>query len=116
VGNCITTQFIQNAGNATDVRIRQNHSLDATGKTQATWINSFTGVLEHDIDIVNATSTGPGTRVNFPSLGFPGSTSGNAIVTPQAVAGTPTLTLPNASGTFVVSASAPLVANATTGN
>ncbi len=48
-------------------------------------------------------------------LGLPGSTSGLVTIQPQAVAGTPTLTLPNASGTFAVSASSPLVLNATTG-
>src|SRR4029077_10811539 len=36
-------------------------------------------------------------------------------IIPQAVAGTPTLTLPNASGTFAVSAASPLVLNTTTG-
>lgn len=49
------------------------------------------------------------------TLGFAGSTSGTATITPQVAAGTPTLTLPNASGTFAVSASAPLSLSATTG-
>lgn len=49
------------------------------------------------------------------TLGFSGTTSGTATITPQATAGTPTLTLPNASGTFAVSASSPLVLSATTG-
>jgi len=49
-------------------------------------------------------------------ISFLGSTSGTVIVTPQATAGTPTLTFPNASGTFAVSGTAPLVLSATTGN
>lgn len=49
------------------------------------------------------------------SVAFTGSGSGTATVTPQATAGTPTLTLPNASGTFAVSASSPLTLSATTG-
>jgi hypothetical protein len=49
------------------------------------------------------------------TLALAGNTSGTATITPQAAAGTPTLTLPNASGTFAVTASAPIVLNATTG-
>lgn len=45
-----------------------------------------------------------------------GSTSGTATITPQATSGSPTLTLPNASGTIAVSATVPLVLSATTGN
>lgn len=50
------------------------------------------------------------------ALSFAGATSGSALVTAQAAAGTPTLTLPNATGTFAVNASSPLVLSATTGN
>jgi len=49
------------------------------------------------------------------TIGFAGVTSGTATVTAQATAGTPTLTLPNMSGTFAVGASTPLVLSATTG-
>jgi len=49
------------------------------------------------------------------SIGLKGVTSGTATITSQAVAGTPTLTLPNTSGTLVSTASAPLSINATTG-
>jgi hypothetical protein len=49
------------------------------------------------------------------TLGFAGPTSGTVTVVPQTVAGTPTLTLPNTSGTFAVGASTPLVLSATTG-
>jgi hypothetical protein len=46
---------------------------------------------------------------------IPGSSSGTATIAAQAAAGTPTLTLPNASGTFAVSATSPLSLSATTG-
>jgi hypothetical protein len=59
------------------------------------------------------TSTGAVTATS--SLVVAGSTSGTASIAAQAAAGTPTLTLPNASGTFAVSASSPLVLSATTG-
>ena len=49
------------------------------------------------------------------TLSLAGNTSGTATIRPQATAGTPTLTLPNASGTFAVSATSPLALNATTG-
>lgn len=55
----------------------------------------------------------PGSAIG--TLGFAGNTSGTATITPQATAGSPTLTLPNTSGTFAVGASSPLVLNATTG-
>lgn len=50
------------------------------------------------------------------TLALTGNTSGTVTITPQAAAGTATLTLPNASGTFAISATAPLVLSATTGN
>jgi hypothetical protein len=63
-----------------------------------------------------------------PVLGVPGTSTGTigvagatshqrtATITPQAAAGTPTLTLPNTSGTFAVGASSPLALGTTTGN
>lgn len=56
----------------------------------------------------------PGTSSG--QLGFAGATSGTVTISPQAVAGTVSLTLPSASGTVAVSASSPLVLNATTGD
>lgn len=44
-----------------------------------------------------------------------GSSTGSVTITPQATAGSPTLTLPNTSGTLVSSAVAPLSISATTG-
>lgn len=49
------------------------------------------------------------------SITFAGVTSGGAIVSAQAAAGTPTLLLPNTSGTLASTASLPIVLNATTG-
>lgn len=49
------------------------------------------------------------------TLALAGNTSGTVTLTPQAAAGTPTLTLPNTSGTLVSTASSPLSINATTG-
>jgi hypothetical protein len=53
--------------------------------------------------------------VTSAGVGIYGSTSGTATIAAQAVAGTPTLTLPNVSGTFAVSATSPLALSATTG-
>lgn len=76
--------------------------------------------------IVNANSSGVPSSTIAPVIGVPtvstgtlglaGGTSGTATITPQAAAGTPTLTLPNASGTFAVSATSPIAVSATTGN
>lgn len=49
------------------------------------------------------------------TLALTGNTSGTVTLTPQAAAGTPTLTFPNASGTFAVSATSPITLNTTTG-
>lgn len=49
------------------------------------------------------------------TLNVNGSTSGTATIQSQAAAGTPILTLPTTSGTFAVSATAPLALNSTTG-
>jgi hypothetical protein len=49
-------------------------------------------------------------------LTLKGSGTGAATITPQAAAGTTTLTLPNASGTLADGASSPLALDATTGN
>lgn len=49
-------------------------------------------------------------------LNMVGATSGFASVRSQAIAGTPILTLPNASGTFAVSVTGPLTLSSTTGN
>ncbi len=64
--------------------------------------------------------TNKATSTNFANIssagiGVYGATSGLPHIAAQAIAGTPTLTLPNASGTFAVSASSPLSLSATTG-
>lgn len=71
-------------------------------------VNALPSALTVPVLGIPGTSTG--------TLGFGGITSGTATITPQATAGTPTLTLPNTSGTLAAGASAPLVLNATTGN
>lgn len=55
----------------------------------------------------------PGTTIG--TLTLAGNTSGSVLITPQAAAGSPTLTLPNTSGTFAASAAAPITLNTTTG-
>jgi hypothetical protein len=87
-----------------------------------------TGVLYDDADPISNTSLTPTTPtqigglnlglagVSLGTLGLSGNTSGRAVIQPQAVAGTPTLTLPNATGTLADGASSPLALNATTGN
>ncbi|HEY6341812.1 MAG TPA: hypothetical protein VIY49_09990 [Bryobacteraceae bacterium] len=65
----------------------------------------------------NTSITDNGTTVSMTEpIALTGSTSGTATIEPQAAAGTPTLTLPNTTGTFAVGASSPLSLNATTGN
>lgn len=49
------------------------------------------------------------------SLGFSGATSGTAIITAQAAAGSPTLMIGTTSGTIAASATSPLAISATTG-
>lgn len=53
--------------------------------------------------------------LSLSTLTVNGSSTGAALITAQSAAGTPTLTLPNASGTFAVSATAPITLSATTG-
>lgn len=55
----------------------------------------------------------PGTTLG--SIGFAGSASGTALLRPQGAAGSPTLLLPNTSGTLAASATAPIAVNASTG-
>jgi hypothetical protein len=81
--------------------------------------NSATRDLE--IGAATVLFSGPSTLFgtnggNIGSIGLAGSTSGTVTIQPQAIAGTPTLTLPNASGTIAVSASGGISLNATTGN
>jgi hypothetical protein len=54
--------------------------------------------------------------INTNSIVYKGATSGQATVSAQAVAGTPTIVWPNTSGTVADNATAPIVLNATTGN
>lgn len=68
--------------------------------------------------LFNSLLTGPLSvpGVNTNSVIYKGSSSGQATVSAQAVAGTTTLLLPNTSGTLASNATSPIVLNATTGN
>jgi hypothetical protein len=114
-GDAAATKFLKADGTWTT----PSGSGDASGPSSATdnaitRFDGTTGKLLQNSVVTIADTTGAiaGTR----SVAFSGSTSGAATVTAQATAGTPTLTLPNASGTFAVSVSAPLALSATTGN
>lgn len=106
-GNSIKTASIQDDTNA--IRIIYAHTgthtdgIDLTGAGATTYSN-----CAYKSPLFCISGTG-GVKLS-------GSSSGTATIVAQAVAGTPTLTLPNASGTFAVSASSPIVLSATTGN
>ena len=85
-------------GSTTQVQF--NNAGAFGGSANLTWVSPA-------LSIGAAGSTG--------QLKLLGTTSGTATITPQAVAGTPTITLPNASGTAAVSATAPIALDATTG-
>lgn len=109
------------AGTATAGQIPRSGSAAAPSWSTATYPDT---TASGSVLVSNSTNTIVATRT--PTLGvagtatgtlaFAGVTSGTATVTPQAAAGSPTLTLPNTSGTFAVGASAPLSLSATTGN
>lgn len=63
----------------------------------------------------NKATTSNFANISSAGIGVYGATSGLPHIQAQAVAGTPTLTLPTGSGTFAVSATSPLSLNATTG-
>src|ERR1700730_16835344 len=71
---------------------------------------AFTTLLASGAITAGGVGAGNGT------VNFKGNTSGTAAVVAQAVAGAPTLTLPNATGTFAVAATSPLILSPTTGN
>lgn len=76
---------------------------------------SDTGIapIVFDSGDVRLGGTFAGTRAG--TLRFQGSSSGTVLLTPQAAAGTPTLTLPTGTGTLASSATSPMAINATTG-
>jgi len=85
-----------------NTQVQFNNSGSFGGSANLTWVSPTLTIG------VAASTTG--------QLAMAGATSGTVTITPQAIAGTPTLTLPNTSGTFADGASAPLVLSATTGN
>lgn len=76
---------------------------------------SFTGSPALNWDFTNNVLQVGNTGGALAKIQAFGNTSGSATIQAQAVAGTPTLLLPNTSGTFAVTASSPLVLNAVTG-
>jgi lysophospholipase L1-like esterase len=95
----LTAGFLPLAGSATT--ITGNSHLD-DGVTTASTITS-----SEPIAIAGSASG---------AIALSGSTSGTATLTVQAISGTPTITLPNTTGTVADGASTPLVLSATTGN
>lgn len=87
--------------------------------------NNVTGLATANGGVLNTSATGVPSITATPLLGVAGTTmgtirlsgsgSGVVTITPQAAAGTVTQTLPNASGTFAISATGALVLSATTG-
>ncbi len=107
-GSAVAPVGYQNAayrawmGTRSDVNARAFQLLNNAGTEIAYWHKD--GTIQSGLA---GTQTGKVT--------FGGATSGNAVVTAQATAGTPTLSLPISTGTLVSTASAPLAINATTG-
>lgn len=83
----------------------------ALGNTANRIVCNLAGVWQSCAQPILGTNGGTIGRISFL-----GSTSGTVVLTPQIAAGTPTLTFPTASGTFAVTATAPLTINATTGD
>lgn len=108
------------SGTATAGQIPQSGASAAPSWSTATYpATAAQGTILNagSANVLSATATPvlgiPGTTLG--TLGFAGNTSGTVTVRPQATAGSPTLTLPNTTGTFAVNASTPLVLSATTG-
>lgn len=105
---CASTAFVQNAivgvsskpaGSNTQVQFNNAGAFGAS--PNLTWVSPKLTIG------VAGSVTG--------QIELTGSTSGAATIQAQATAGTPTITLPNASGTVAVSATSPLALSATTG-
>lgn len=127
------------SGTATARQMLQSGSSAAPAWSTAVWpatttinqllysdaANNVTGLTTANGGVLNTGATGVPSITATPLLGvagtsmgtlrLSGSTSGVITITPQATAGTATVTLPNASGTVAVSASLPVVLSATTG-
>lgn len=109
------------SGTATALQMLQSGASATPSWSTATWPATVTGAGR----VLNSTAANVWGATPTPTLGvagtvagtlaFAGLTSGTATITPQSVAGTPTITLPNASGTMAVSATSPLALSATTG-
>lgn len=109
------------SGTATAGQILRSGSSAAPSWSASTYPATSAGgtiLASLTANTITATSTPTlgiaGTTIG--TLAFAGNTSGTVTLTPQAAAGTPSLTFPNASGTFAVSATAPITLNTTTGD
>lgn len=115
-GNIISENFGTSALQPLNIE-GSNVQISANGTTSGVLIQAGPDAIRPLTD--NDTSAGTSARrwsaIHTMGLTVYGSSSGNAAIVAQAAAGTPTLTLPNASGTFANSASSPLVLSATTG-
>lgn len=128
------------SGTATARQMLQSGATATPAWSTATWpttttinqilfssaANTIGGISTVNGGVLNANSSGVPAMTITPvlgvptvsqgTLGFAGITGGTATVTAQATAGSPTITLPNTTGTLADGASLPIVLSATTGN
>jgi hypothetical protein len=114
------TQLQILAGTATARQMLQSGATATPAWSTAVWpATTAAGTVMASLTANTVTASSapvlgiPGTTIG--TLGLAGNTSGTVTITPQATAGSPTLTLPNTSGTFAVGVATPLSLNATTG-
>lgn len=74
-----------------------------------------TGTSGPTIPFLDGVNTWSGLQTYMSGINLLGSSSGTVAIRAQATAGTPTITLPNTSGTVATTAASPLSLNATTG-
>lgn len=116
LGNCDgftanTTGMVLGGGASSQLQIINN---DFTGSTTPVTVSSGLSGTGHSI----YNNPGWTNGIQFGGFGtmvFNGASSGAVTVTPQAAAGTPTITWPNATGTVAVQGTSPVVVDATTG-
>lgn len=99
-GNVISSSVSGGAAGAT-TQVQFNSVGAFAGSANLTWVSPTLTIG------LGGSATG--------QLALAGITSGTGTIAAQAIAGSPTLTLPTATGTFVTTAVAPLSINATTG-